>query len=85
MATNPVYLAENDQSNFKNYGNIGNYEATTLLRLACAPFVEDIAQAMIVQGPKVKDQQKKLSSPNPESRPKRTSATKQNKPLPKSA
>jgi len=50
LATNPVYLAQNDQSNFTRYGAIGNFEATTLLRLACAPFIEDVAQAMIKQG-----------------------------------
>lgn len=47
LATNPVYLSPMDLSNFRKYGNIGNFEATTLLRLACAPFVEQLAQDMV--------------------------------------
>lgn len=39
LATNPVYLNQKDQSNFVKFGDIGNFEVTTLLRLACAPFV----------------------------------------------
>ena len=52
LATNPVHMQPTDQSNFQKYGNIGNFEAATLLRLACAPFVESLAQDMISKGKK---------------------------------
>lgn len=46
LATNPVYLGEHDQTNFRKYGDIGNFEVTTLLRLACSPFIETITGKM---------------------------------------
>jgi len=47
LASNPVYLKERDQSNFKLYGEIGNFEVTSMLRRACAPFVEPLVAKMI--------------------------------------
>ena len=46
LATNPVYLGETDQTNFRKYGGIGNFEVTTLLRLACSPFIDKITAKM---------------------------------------
>jgi len=46
LGTNPVYL-DKDQTNFKGYGAVENFEANTLLRLACIPFVENLAQKMV--------------------------------------
>jgi hypothetical protein len=46
LATNPVYLGEHDQTNFRKYGDIGNFEVTTLLRLACSPFIGKITGKM---------------------------------------
>jgi len=46
LGTNPVYMGK-DQTNFKKYGIIESFEASTLLRLACIPYVEGLAQKMI--------------------------------------
>jgi|DEB0MinimDraft_12_1074336.scaffolds.fasta_scaffold21400_1 hypothetical protein len=46
LSTNPIYLGDHDKSNFKGYGEIGNFEVTAMLRHACAPFVEDVATKM---------------------------------------
>lgn len=43
LASNPIYLTENDRSNFQGYGHIGNSEVTAMLRKACTPFVADLA------------------------------------------
>ena len=45
LATNPVYLRGG--STVQGYGTIGNSEVTALLRHACQPFVEDLAQSLI--------------------------------------
>ena len=47
LATNPVYMGVRDQTNFKGYGDIGNFEVTSMLRQACVPFVEDLAAKMV--------------------------------------
>ena len=47
LATNPVYLGTRDQTNFRGYGDIGNFEVTSLLRRACVPFVENLATKMV--------------------------------------
>jgi hypothetical protein len=46
LATNPIYLKEQDKSNVVGYGQIGNFEVTTMLRLACVPFVKDLTAKM---------------------------------------
>ena len=62
LATNPVYLGENDQTNFRKYGDVGNFEVTTLLRLACSPFIDKITAKMMDQAKtkgKTKEAEKK--------------------------
>ena len=41
LATNPVY--HKSESNVEGYGQIGNFEASAMLRVACQPFVEKLA------------------------------------------
>jgi len=46
LATNPVYMSERDASNFGSYEHLGNFEVTSMLRQACAPYLEDLAAKM---------------------------------------
>ena len=44
LSSNPVYLRTRDQSNVAGYGVIGNFELLAMLRQACTPFVEQLAE-----------------------------------------
>lgn len=46
LGTNPVYMGK-DKTNSKGYGVIENFEANTLLRLSCIPFVPGLAAKMM--------------------------------------
>jgi hypothetical protein len=45
LATNPVY--HKNESNIEGYGTIGNFEASAMLRVACTPFVENLAEGLM--------------------------------------
>ena len=43
LATNPVYLHQNDRRNLKSYGEVGDFERISMLRAACVPFTKNLA------------------------------------------
>ena len=45
LATNPVY--HKSEANVAGYGTIGNLEATAMLRMACQPFIENLAASLV--------------------------------------
>lgn len=47
MGSHPIYIAESDSSNYIGYGEIGNFEATAMLRQACVPYVEQLTKKML--------------------------------------
>lgn len=44
LSSNPVYLKAKDQSNVVGYGIIGNFELLAMIRQACTPYVEQLAE-----------------------------------------
>ena len=63
LATNPVYVADADRSNFEGYGAVGNFEATAMLRRACVPFVAELTDKLL----KKAAQRERRSSPKDQS------------------
>lgn len=47
LSLNPVYIHMKDRDNFVRYGEVGNFEVKAMIKHACTPFLEDLAQSLL--------------------------------------